>query len=88
MGVFDKVKKTIEVERYSEFSNLLTEARKSRGFTQATLAKKLGKSRACIANYEIGKNLPPLPDFIDICVALNVKPNELLGYEPSSVLSK
>jgi len=78
--IFRKSIKTVELEVYSEFADRLTAARKLSKLTQEALAQKIGITRTALANYEIGKSIPPLPNFVELCTALNVTPNELLGF--------
>ena len=65
---------------YSAFAWKLAKARRAKGLTQGELAAKLGRSRAAIANWEVGNSLPELPMFVDLCKALKVKPNDILGF--------
>lgn len=60
------------------FSEKLKLLRNQRGMSQAELAKKIGKTRNTIHNYEIGKSEPSIDLIITICEILGVSPNELI----------
>lgn len=79
--IFAKQTKTIEVEVHSDFAERLVRARSKTKLTQAEIAKKIGKCRITVTQYETGRVLPPLPVFVDLCRALNITPNELLGFK-------
>jgi putative transcriptional regulator len=56
----------------------LKRLRNSRGFTQATLAKKVGVTRAYLARLEMGRHDPPLSRLRQLAKALGVPVAELL----------
>lgn len=60
---------------------LLKKARKKYGATQGELARKIGKSRATVANYEAGKQVMPLDILYKIADALCVKITEIVPEE-------
>lgn len=57
-------------------------ARESRGVSQESLAKRVGKTVETISNLERGKTLPGLDALQDIAAALNVRLSTLLD-EPT-----
>ena len=52
-----------------------------KGITQDDLAKRIGKSKNVISNWERGDNSPDLDSVAKICVELDVTPNQLFGWE-------
>jgi transcriptional regulator with XRE-family HTH domain len=56
----------------------LKRLREQRGFTQATLAGKVGVSRAYLARLEMGRHDPPLSRLRKLAKALKVPIAELL----------
>ena len=59
----------------------LKEIRKANKIKQQELADKVGVTRSCISQYEIGAREPDLLTLMKIAYALNVTPDELLDYE-------
>lgn len=67
----------------------LKEARKYRGYTQDTLAEKIGASRGVITNIEHNKIEDPQPMVITaICNALHISKDWLLNGEGTMELSE
>ena len=62
-----------------DFGQRLSQIRKSRGFTQAELGKRVGVSNRVICYYEVESKQPPGPLLVDIANALRVSLDELLG---------
>lgn len=52
-----------------------------RNLSQRKLAEKLDKSINTVANWERGLSSPDINTTVDICKALDITPNELLGWE-------
>lgn len=52
-----------------------------RKLSQRKLAEKLDKSINTVANWERGLSSPDVNTLVEICQALEVTPNELLGYD-------
>jgi transcriptional regulator with XRE-family HTH domain len=61
------------------FGSRLAAIRKERGITQAQLGEKVGVSNRVIAYYETESDQPPGSLLVDLCVALKVSADELLG---------
>lgn len=51
------------------------------GLTQEELAKKLGKTKNVISNWERGENRPDAETIAKICAILKVTPNEMLSWD-------
>lgn len=64
----------------TKFPENLKKFRIKAGLTQEELAKKLGKTKNVISNWERGENRPDAETIAKICAILNVTPNELLGW--------
>ena len=64
-----------------EFSNKLTQLRKQKGFSQETLAEKIGVSRQAISKWENEESYPDLPKLIALSQVLEVTLDELCGQE-------
>ena len=58
----------------------LREIRIERGLTQDELAKIVNVNRVTIAEYESNRVQPTLDKIIKMSIALEVTPNDLLGY--------
>ena len=61
------------------FPERLVELRKSMGYAQPDLAKKLHMSKGAIGNYESGKRFPRLEDLENIADFFNVEIDYLIG---------
>lgn len=59
----------------------LREARKSKGLTQAALAKEVGVTVEHIRSLEYGRVNPSIPLMFKICAVLEKQPDELFGNE-------
>ncbi len=55
--------------------------RKENGYTQASLAEKLGITDRAISKWENGKSLPDASIMLELCELLNINVNELLTGE-------
>lgn len=61
------------------FPERLVDLRKSMGYTQTELAKKLHMSKGAIGNYESGKRFPRLEELESIADFFNVEIDYLIG---------
>ena len=61
-----------------EIGSRIRKYRESIGLSQKELADKLHVSNSRVSNWEQGINRPDADMLVDICVALNVSPSELL----------
>lgn len=57
----------------------LAEIRKKRGFTQASLAERLGVEQPTVQRWEKGKREPSLGQLVELATVLRVEPSALLG---------
>ena len=62
-----------------QFGHQLRELRKSRGWTLAELADKVGVQGSMVGNYERGVHYPPIPTLVKLARALDVSLDRLLG---------
>lgn len=70
----------------NNINNILKSKRKERGLTQAELAEKLFVSEDCVQKWESGKNNIPSDRLPDICNALGVSADELLGIKNNEII--
>ena len=64
------------------FSEKLQLLRKNKGYTQETLADKLGVSRQAVAKWEAGETLPDLDKCRKLADLFEVTLDDLANYEP------
>ena len=69
---------TLRSPRQLELRKLLLRRRTDHGLTQAELAKRLDKPQSYVAKYEGGERRLSVIEFIDIAVALQIRPSDLL----------
>ena len=69
---------TLRSPRQLELRKLLLRRRTDHGLTQAELAKRLDKPQSFVAKYEGGERRLSVIEFIDIAVALQIRPSDLL----------
>ena len=75
------------VSYMNEIGLRIKEARKRRGITQKTLAKKVSRSVQAISSYERDAQTPPTEVLISIALALNESPTYFLEYDADPMLS-
>ena len=56
--------------------------RQFRGITQQEMARRLGKSKNVISNWERGDNSPNPDEIVKLCEILEVTPNQIFGWDP------
>ena len=66
--------RSIYSRRYLLFRELLVQARKEAGLTQAELAEKLEKPQSFVAKYESGERRLDVVEMIDIAEAIGASP--------------
>ena len=71
--------KTLRSPRHRQLIARIAEARKSRGMTQAELAKALGRPQSFIAKLEQGERRLEIIEFTDLARALGQDPGEFLN---------
>lgn len=65
----------------SEIRNNLCEAIKLSGVSQTELAKQLYMTQQAISNYFVGKAMPSLETFANLCVILDLDPSDILNVD-------
>ncbi len=73
---------TMKERTVEGFGERLAAIRKDRGLTQAQLGEMVGVSNRVIAYYETESGQPPGALLVDLCRALRVSADELLGIKP------
>lgn len=56
----------------------ISEAIKNSGVKQIEIARRLGISPATVSHYIHGNKMPALDTFANLCIILDVEPNDLL----------
>lgn len=64
-----------------KIGKFIAECRKENGYTQASLAEKLGITDRAISKWENGKNMPDASIMLELCELLKINVNELLTGE-------
>ncbi len=64
-----------------KIGKFIAECRKENGFTQASLAEKLGITDRAISKWENGKSMPDASIMLELCELLKINVNELLTGE-------
>lgn len=64
-----------------KIGKFIQECRKEQGFTQATLAEKLGITDRAVSKWETGKSMPDASIMLELCGLLEINVNELLSGE-------
>jgi len=60
-------------------SNNIKVLRKRQGYTQESLSKELGKTKATVSDYEKGKSLPPLDILLKMCELFQINLDDLVN---------
>lgn len=72
-------------EHFPEFfAEQLRSMRTIRGLTQAELGRRAELQESWVSQFEIGSRLPSMPVFRRLVIALDCKPELLLGIVPSA----
>jgi len=71
--------KSLRSPRQRQLLELLVKTRQSRGLTQAAVAAKLGKPQSFVAKVEGGERRLDVIEFIELALAMKVKPVDLLS---------
>ena len=64
-----------------KIGRFIQKQRKSQGFTQASLAEKLGITDRAVSKWETGRSMPDSAIMLDLCNLLQINVNELLSGE-------
>lgn len=70
--------KSLRSPRQRQLLELLVKTRQSRGLTQAAVAAKLGKPQSFVAKVEGGERRLDVIEFIELALAMKVKPVDLI----------
>lgn len=65
--------------KYARFRQLLADARRAKGLTQAELAKKLGRPQSFISKVEQGERRLDVIEFLEVTHALKVDPLHIIA---------
>lgn len=71
--------KSLRSPRQRQLLELLVKTRRSRGLTQAALAARLGKPQSFVAKVENGERRLDVIEFVDLALAMKVKPFDLIA---------
>lgn len=63
---------------YEKFEAYLRQARDKRKLSQSEVAALLGKPQSFVSKYESGERRLDVIEFLAVCDALKIKPNEVL----------
>lgn len=75
----DGLAKGIQDARYRHLIEALAAARRQAGISQVELAKSLGKLQQFVSKYESGERRLDVVELMDICRALDLDVERLLG---------
>jgi transcriptional regulator with XRE-family HTH domain len=70
--------KSLHTSEYEAFRKLLLTVREEAGLTQLEVATRLSKPQSFVAKYEGGERRLDVIEFMEICEALKVDPNDLI----------
>lgn len=68
--------RSLFTDAYAAFRDTLVAVRKDAGVTQVELAERLGKPQQFVSKYELGDRRVDLVEFVAVCRALKVNPND------------
>ncbi|MER9267422.1 helix-turn-helix domain-containing protein [Mesorhizobium sp. M0410] len=71
--------KSLRSPRQRRFPAQLVSLRKVKGLTQAQVAEKLGRPQSFVAKYEGGERRLDVIEFLEVTVALDTEPCEILS---------
>lgn len=71
--------KSLRTPRQQQLQDLLINLRKSKNFTQAEIAQRLGRPQSFVAKYEGGERRLDVVEFIEVAQALEADPCTLLA---------
>lgn len=74
--------KSLRSPQHRELLRRLTKARENAGLTQQELARRLRRHQSFIAKYETGERRIEVVEFVQICRAIGVPPEVVLGKLP------
>ncbi|MER8383120.1 helix-turn-helix transcriptional regulator [Mesorhizobium sp. M1399] len=71
--------KSLRSPRHRRFLAQLVSLRKAKGLTQAQVAEKLGRAQSFVAKYEGGERRLDVIEFLEVTLALDADPCEILS---------
>jgi transcriptional regulator with XRE-family HTH domain len=71
---------SIHTTRYRFLRDFLTEARKSQGLSQESLAEKLGRVQTFVSKYERGERRLDVVELLDVAEALDLDATKLIRH--------
>jgi predicted transcriptional regulator len=74
VGKYKAVPGSTHIEAYHLFREMLTDLRRKKGLTQASLAGMLGVPQSYVSKYELGERRVDLVETLEICRALDTDP--------------
>ena len=80
--------KSLRSPRQRQLLELLVKTRQSRGLTQAAVAARLGKPQSFVAKVECGERRLDVIEFIELALAMKVRPVDLITRLESATASK
>ncbi len=63
---------SVHTKRYQTLKQILVDARKAKGLSQADLAEMLGRVQTFVSKYERGERRLDIVEFIEVSSALNL----------------
>ncbi|MET0427658.1 MAG: helix-turn-helix transcriptional regulator [Microvirga sp.] len=73
------MQKSIHSDRQERLRLLLKAGRKEAGLTQDQLAAKIGAYKSFVSKYERGERQLDVIEFVDVCVALELDPHDIVN---------
>lgn len=74
--------KALRTPQHQELRRLLVAAREKSGITQQELAERLRRHQSFVAKYEGGERRLEVIEFVQVCRAIGVKPEQVLRKLP------
>ena len=71
--------RSLHTSDYDYFRSLLIAARERSGLTQAQVASKIRRPQSFVSKYEIGERRLDVVEFVEVCIALGVSPQSIVG---------
>lgn len=69
---------SLEPDLYRRLIELLVQARKDAGMTQAELGKRLGQRQTFVSKFELGERRLDVAEFVTVSRAIGVDPHAML----------
>lgn len=69
---------SMHTESYRRLRELLVQARKDAGLSQAELARKLGWVQTAVSKYERGERRLDVIELLDVAAAIDIDPHKII----------